>query len=106
MYADIITPRIWSVLIVVKDFVLDLAENGELLSWIRKLGSLSLECIRFYAGELIEAVSYIHSQDIIHRDLKPENILLDAHMHIKLVDFGTVKVLSSKDGTSLAPTLC
>jgi serine/threonine protein kinase len=29
--------------------------------------------------------------NIIHRDLKPENILLDAHMRIKISDFGSAK---------------
>ncbi|RKP09562.1 phosphoinositide-dependent kinase-1, partial [Thamnocephalis sphaerospora] len=76
-------------------FVLDLARNGEMLTWIRKLGSFDLPCTRFYAAELLEAVAYLHAQGVVHRDLKPENILLDDRMHIKLADFGTAKLFDT-----------
>lgn len=31
---------------------------------------------RRIAGELTEAVAYIHAKGIVHRDLKPENIII------------------------------
>lgn len=37
---------------------------------------------------LLEAVSFLHTNNIVHRDLKPENILLDDNMQIRLSDFG------------------
>lgn len=41
---------------------------------------------------LLQAVSYLHSNDLIHRDIKPENILFveenDDDSPIKLIDFG------------------
>ncbi|KAG9295590.1 hypothetical protein G9A89_000955 [Geosiphon pyriformis] len=75
------------------DFVLDHAKNGELLTFIKKLGSFDLVCTQFYAGQILSAIDYMHNQGIIHRDLKPENILLDEKMHIKVTDFGTAKIL-------------
>ncbi|KAJ1963600.1 3-phosphoinositide dependent protein kinase-1 [Dipsacomyces acuminosporus] len=72
-------------------FVIDLAGNGELLSWIRKLGALSEECARFYLAEIIVAVEYMHMECTLHRDIKPENILLGDDMHILVTDFGTAK---------------
>ncbi|KAG8957050.1 pkb-activating kinase-like protein [Tulasnella sp. 419] len=83
-------------------FVLDLAPNGELLNKIRKLGSLSLECAKYYAAQLVDTLDYIHRHSILHRDVKPENILLDSQMRIKLTDFGSAKILESKDGESPA----
>ncbi|KAI9002236.1 kinase-like domain-containing protein [Gaertneriomyces semiglobifer] len=76
-------------------FVLELAKDGDLLGYIRKLGSFELSGARFYIAEIIEAVDYMHQMGIIHRDLKPENILLDEHRHIKVTDFGTAKILES-----------
>ncbi|KNC96469.1 AGC/PDK1 protein kinase [Spizellomyces punctatus DAOM BR117] len=75
-------------------FVLELAKDGDLLGYIRKLGSFEVEGARFYIAEIITGVMYLHNMDVIHRDLKPENILLDEKMHVKITDFGTAKPLN------------
>ncbi|KAK9452756.1 kinase-like domain-containing protein [Dipodascopsis uninucleata] len=74
-------------------FVLDLAPNGELFTVLKKLGTLSVECTRYYSSQLLDTVEYMHNNGVIHRDLKPENILLDENMRIKVTDFGTAKLL-------------
>jgi 3-phosphoinositide dependent protein kinase-1 len=51
-------------------FALELADNGELLTFVRRLGSLSEEVARFYIAEIIVATEYLHSKLILHRDLK------------------------------------
>ncbi|KAJ3632062.1 hypothetical protein Zmor_024833 [Zophobas morio] len=75
-------------------FVLGYAKNGELLYYIRKLGSFGLDCVKFYSAELILAMEYMHSKGIVHRDIKPENLLLCENMHLILADFGTAKIIS------------
>lgn len=76
-------------------FVLDYCAGGELFFHLGKEGRFSENRARFYAAEIILAISYVHSLDIIYRDLKPENVLLDAQGHIRLTDFGL-----SKEGIS------
>ncbi|XP_036422693.1 3-phosphoinositide-dependent protein kinase 1a [Colossoma macropomum] len=76
-------------------FGLSYAKNGELLRYIRKIGSFDETCTRFYTAEIVCALEYLHSVGIIHRDLKPENILLNEEMHIQITDFGTAKQFSS-----------
>ncbi|TBU41669.1 kinase-like protein [Dichomitus squalens] len=76
-------------------FVLDLARNGELQTRISRMGSLSIECVRYYAAQIVDALGYMHSKGVIHRDLKPENLLLDDAFRIKITDFGTGKLLDS-----------
>ncbi|GMM38208.1 serine/threonine protein kinase [Saccharomycopsis crataegensis] len=80
-------------------FVLDYASNGELLSLIKKYGSLNEEVTKYYTCQLIDALKYIHDSGIIHRDLKPENILLDQDWKIQITDFGTAKFLDKDPST-------
>lgn len=81
-------------------FVLDFAEYGELLSIIRKFGSLSEAVLKFYMCQIIDAVKFIHLKGIIHRDLKPENILVDRDFNLKITDFGAAKLLDSPNDDS------
>ncbi|KAI9306561.1 kinase-like domain-containing protein [Cunninghamella echinulata] len=76
-------------------YVLDLAPNGELYTFIRKMAPFDIETARFYASEILLAMEHIHNKEVIHRDIKPENILLDENMHIKITDFGSAKILSN-----------
>ncbi|KAK6202574.1 aspartic proteinase precursor [Scheffersomyces amazonensis] len=78
-------------------FVLDFAEYGELLSIIRKFGSLSEPVSKFYMCQIVDAVRFIHSKGVIHRDLKPENILVAHDFSLKITDFGAAKLLGSSD---------
>ncbi|TKY56390.1 Serine/threonine-protein kinase AtPK2/AtPK19 [Spatholobus suberectus] len=71
--------------------VLDFVNGGHLFFQLYHQGLFREDLARFYAAEIICAVSYLHVNDIMHRDLKPENILLDADGHVVLTDFGLAK---------------
>jgi serine/threonine protein kinase len=40
---------------------------------------------------------------IVHRDLKPENLILDERGHLKLIDFGSAKIMEMDDQTEQVP---
>ncbi|KAE9368177.1 Pkinase-domain-containing protein [Stipitochalara longipes BDJ] len=77
-------------LYMINDFV----EGGELFSLILKSQRLPNSVAKFYAAEIVLAISYLHSHNIVYRDIKPKNILLDRHGHLKLCDFGFAKEVS------------
>ena len=76
--------------------MLDLAPNGELYHFIKREGSLRLDQARFAAAEIVNILEYMNIKGLAHRDLKPANLLLDENFHLKLVDFGTSKVVERK----------
>ena len=45
---------------------------------------------------ILDALSYIHSENVVHRDLKPENIMLGPEDRIKLIDFGIASQAGAK----------
>jgi len=71
---------------------MDYASGGELFFHMKREQLMSEDVVRFYAGEIILALEFLHSNGILHRDLKPENVLLDPDGHVMLTDFGLAKV--------------
>lgn len=51
--------------------------------------------------QLIEALSYTHSQGISHRDIKLENVMINSEGKVTLIDFGMSLV--QKDSPSIQP---
>ncbi|KAL3088655.1 hypothetical protein niasHT_023273 [Heterodera trifolii] len=80
-------------------FALAYAKHGELLDWLRRLGSFDEAGTLFYASEILCALEFLHRCKVIHRDLKPENILVGADWHIMLSDFGTAKIIDEQTDT-------
>lgn len=68
--------------------IMNLAENGDLLEYIRERGPMPDDDARRYFRQLITATDYFHSLGIVHRDLKCENLLLDINHNIVVSDFG------------------
>ena len=73
-------------------FLLEFCPGGELFYQLSKVEKLTEEQARFYFGEIVLAIEYLHQNRIIYRDLKPENVLLDFDGHIKLADFGLSRI--------------
>ena len=53
---------------------------------------------QFYIGSMLLMLDYLQKKYIAHRDIKPSNIMIDVNGYLKMIDFGTAKIL--KDYTS------
>ncbi|CAH1392008.1 unnamed protein product [Nezara viridula] len=51
---------------------------------------------RFYCGQVVLALEYLHNLDIVHRDVKLENILIEADGYLKLADLGIAKIVKGR----------
>ena len=80
--------------------------DGDNLEQLIKKNALSAELARKIAGQLMDALEYMHNKQMIHRDLKPSNIMITHNgQNVKLIDFGlsdsdSFCVLKSPAGTS------
>ena len=71
------------------NIIMEYAEYGDLFSYIIKNTKLTENKAINLFIQLIDSLSYIHTEHVAHRDLKPENILLvNNYNTIKLTDFG------------------
>ncbi|CAH1795903.1 unnamed protein product [Owenia fusiformis] len=68
--------------------VSEYAPNGEIFDYIAQHGRMTEPEARRKFWQILSAVEYCHDRHVVHRDLKAENLLLDAHMNIKIADFG------------------
>nr|XP_014342853.1 PREDICTED: mitogen-activated protein kinase kinase kinase 3-like [Latimeria chalumnae] len=65
--------------------------GGSVKDQLKAYGALTENVTRKYTKQILQGVSYLHSNMIVHRDIKGANILRDSVGNIKLGDFGASK---------------
>eukprot|EP01103_Thecamoeba_quadrilineata_P005190 TRINITY_DN15018_c0_g1_i1.p1 TRINITY_DN15018_c0_g1~~TRINITY_DN15018_c0_g1_i1.p1 ORF type:complete len:477 (+),score=76.98 TRINITY_DN15018_c0_g1_i1:211-1431(+) len=68
--------------------ILEYAEGGDLLEYIKRCHRLPEPEARSMFKDIISAVDFTHSHLLLHRDIKAENIFLDKALSPKLGDWG------------------
>lgn len=81
-------------------FLLELANNGELHTYMHNEGRINFIEAQFLTAQIVNVLEFLREQDICHRDLKPSNLLFDHRMHLKLADFGAAKKIESEGDSS------
>ncbi|XKL64091.1 hypothetical protein PGB90_004177 [Kerria lacca] len=82
--------------------VMPFIKGGEIYGYMRTFNMFSENQTRFYSGQIILALQYLHEMGILYRDLKPENILMECDGYIKITDFGFAKRLENKDKITMS----
>lgn len=86
--------------------LLELCPGGDLFSYLKSLGKLEEPEAKKICLNIVEGISYLHSNNILHRDLKLGNILLTEEKSAKIADFGLAAQLTdlSEERTTLCGT--
>jgi eukaryotic-like serine/threonine-protein kinase len=74
--------------------VMELVEGPTLAERIAR-GAMPAVDVLSIARQISQALEAAHERGIVHRDLKPANIKLTVDGHVKVLDFGLAKALSS-----------
>ena len=82
--------------------ILEYASMGDLHTIISDMGSLGVSPTRFWMGEVLAALRYVHGLGFAFGDLKPENVMLTADGHVKLGDFGGARPITDDARQRLA----
>ncbi|XP_041705937.1 mitogen-activated protein kinase kinase kinase 2 [Coregonus clupeaformis] len=69
--------------------------GGSIKDQLKSYGALTENVTRRYTRQILEGVSYLHSNMIVHRDVKGANILRDSVGNVKLGDFGASRRLQT-----------
>ncbi|HEU5171785.1 MAG TPA: protein kinase [Gemmatimonadales bacterium] len=73
-------------------YVMPYVEGETLRARLARDGAQTAPEAARVARDVVEALTYAHSQGVVHRDIKPENILLSSG-HALVLDFGVAKAL-------------
>uniref|UniRef100_A0A1I7Z3I5 Serine/threonine-protein kinase PLK n=1 Tax=Steinernema glaseri TaxID=37863 RepID=A0A1I7Z3I5_9BILA len=68
--------------------ILEVCDNRSLMELHKRRKCISEEETRYFMGQIIDGVGYLHDRHIIHRDLKLGNLFLNKEMKVKIGDFG------------------
>ncbi|MFZ1947033.1 MAG: protein kinase [bacterium] len=66
--------------------------EGQTLKQMLAAGPLDVDAALDIAIQTCDGLAAAHEAGMIHRDIKPANIMVNAHGHVKIVDFGLAKL--------------
>jgi tRNA A-37 threonylcarbamoyl transferase component Bud32 len=76
---------------------MDFVKGESLADRITRQGPLPEWEVLAWAGQLLDALAYCHTQGVLHRDIKPQNVIIRPDGQAVLVDFGLVKLWDPGD---------
>ena len=78
-------------------FVLPFYPGGDLFTMLLKNGKFDETTSAFYAAQIANMISFLHSKNIVYRDLKLENLMVNENGYLTLIDFGSCKIIEDQN---------
>ncbi|MBT9315079.1 serine/threonine protein kinase [Leptothoe spongobia] len=75
--------------------VMESIEGINLDDWLQQYGPINQAKARDWMKQLVELLAQLHREELFHRDIKLSNIMLRPTGQLALVDFGTVRPMTS-----------
>ncbi|KAG9235620.1 kinase-like domain-containing protein [Amylocarpus encephaloides] len=70
--------------------------NGNLQAFLIRNNTVAESQRLQWVQEAAEGVQLLHDADVLHCDINPKNLLLDAHLSLKIADFGGSSLAGSE----------
>lgn len=75
--------------------VMEKIEGQNLEDWLTLQGPLSPKLALHWFRQLVEILDHVHQAGFFHRDIKPSNIICQPDGRLVLVDFGSIREVTS-----------
>ena len=82
--------------------VMELLEGESMRDLLRRRGVLAPGLAASILLSVVDAVAAAHAHRIVHRDLKPENVFLVGGNHVRVLDFGIAKRVTTAEGPTVS----
>jgi len=79
-----------------RGLLFELYDHRDFWRLLSRRGALLTPEVRYYGRQLMEGLTYIHSQGLIHCDFKPNNILVASGMVLKISDYGLAEDIAEQ----------
>lgn len=83
-------------------YVMEFVKGVSLKRYVEANGALSEGQAVHIAERILPALAVLHREGVLHRDVSPDNIMLRFDGAVKLVDFGSARILNNNKSLSMS----
>jgi serine/threonine protein phosphatase PrpC len=83
-------------------YVTEFIDGRTLRQWMQNNPKPNINTVRNIIEQIAKGLQAFHRLEMLHQDLTPENIMFDVYGTVRIIDFGSVKIVGISEITPLA----